>query len=309
MTIAKRLIILVAVPLLTLIGLGVFGLLQLAEIETRTRYVAEEQVGSLALLGNISRTFAELRVSSRGYLLRRDQAEQEAARKSFHANAENFNQLLREYGDTLISDAEDRRLLDEFRVLSGQYIDGAEKVMDLADAGNRDDALALVLGPQAALGNRLGKASNEWIQHNDELGMSAGRAARRDPLRQCGAGCLHAVGIALAVTGILGWLTFRAIVNPIHALQTTVESIASGDYAREVPFTKAADETGKLARSIDVLKHGASAMDEQRWVKTQIAQLTNELQGAKTFDEFGQRLAFRTSCPCWGAASLLSITS
>jgi len=289
MTIAKRLIILVAVPLLTLIGLGVFGLLQLVEIETRTRYVAETQVGSLALLGNISRTFAELRVSSRGYLLRRDQAEQAAARKSFHANAENFTQLLREYGEMLISDAEDRRLLDEYRVLSGQYIDGAVKVMDLADAGNRDDALALVLGPQAALGNRLGKASNEWIQHNDELGMSAGRAAV-ESIEGMRRKLFAAVGIALAVTGILGWLTFRAIVNPIHALQTTVESIANGDYAKKVPFTKAADETGRLARSIQVLKQGASAMDEQRWVKTQIAQLTSELQGAETFDEFGRRL-------------------
>ena len=41
MTIAKRLIILVAVPLLALATLGVFVRLQLSDIEQRSRFVAE----------------------------------------------------------------------------------------------------------------------------------------------------------------------------------------------------------------------------------------------------------------------------
>ena len=57
-----------------------------------------------------------------------------------------------------------------------------------------------------------------------------------------------------------------------------------------MPFTNAADETGELARSIDVLKRGAMAMDEQRWVKTHAARITGELQSATTLDAFGSRL-------------------
>ena len=45
-----------------------------------------------------------------------------------------------------------------------------------------------------------------------------------------------------------------------------------------------------LARSIDVLKQGAAAMDEQRWVKANAAKITADLQGAASFAEFGQRL-------------------
>ena len=55
MTIARRLIILAAVPLVVLLGLGFFTWNQLARVETRTRYAAELQVQSLAALGNISR--------------------------------------------------------------------------------------------------------------------------------------------------------------------------------------------------------------------------------------------------------------
>ena len=63
MTIAKRLIFLLAVPLMALLGLGIFARVQLARIEERSRFVAESRIVALATLGNVSRNFAELRVN------------------------------------------------------------------------------------------------------------------------------------------------------------------------------------------------------------------------------------------------------
>src|SRR6185369_6597955 len=88
----------------------------------------------------------------------------------------------------------------------------------------------------------------------------------------------------------LGFLTFSRIVHPIRSLETSVKSIAGGDYTKPVPFTRATDETGGLARSVDVLKQGAAAMDEQRWVKANVSRLTGELQVADSLAEFGRRL-------------------
>jgi two-component system, sensor histidine kinase and response regulator len=56
------------------------------------------------------------------------------------------------------------------------------------------------------------------------------------------------------------------------------------------PFTEATDETGGLARSIEVLKQEATAIDEQRWVKSSASTVIGELQGANSLPEFGQRL-------------------
>ena len=72
MTIARRLLILVAVPLLILGGLGLVVQRQLHSIESRSRFVAETQIGSLAALGNITRTFTEMRVNVRSALLTDD---------------------------------------------------------------------------------------------------------------------------------------------------------------------------------------------------------------------------------------------
>ncbi len=289
MTIAKRLIILLAVPLVALLGLGVFTRVQLSKIETRSRFVAETQIGSLAALGHISRSFSELRVNVRSYLLATNQVQQTTARSAFDASEAELHRFLGKYADSLISDEKDRRQLNDYGVLSREWIRGARQVMTLAAEGRQEEAVALLNGSIAEVGGRLSKASSEWIQHNENLATADGKAAV-DAIGESRWKMLVANSTAVVLTGLLGFLTFRRIVGPIQALETSVTTIAAGDYAKEVPFTCATDETGGLARSIDVLKQGAAAMDEQRWVKSNVSKLTGELQGAASLAEFGQRL-------------------
>src|SRR5262249_945129 len=110
---------------------------------------------------------------------------------------------------------------------------------------------------------------------------------------------LIAVVVAVILTGALGFVTYRRIVTPLHALEHSVETIAKGDYAQTVPFTSATDETGALARSVEVLKGGAAAMEEQRWVKANAARLATALQRATTYAELGDRL-FGSLVPALG---------
>src|SRR5262249_31794725 len=141
----------------------------------------------------------------------------------------------------------------------------------------------------AATGVSLGKVSSEWIEYNKDLGTSAAVAAR-GAIEQTRSRMLAADTAALLLTGLLGFLTLRRIVNPIQGLERSVKTIAGGDYTESVPFTNATDETGVLARSIDVLKQKALEIDEQRWVKASASRIVGELQGATSLAEFGHRL-------------------
>ena len=132
MTIAKRLIILLAVPLVALVGLGLFIRSQLAEIESRSRFVSESQIPSLAVLGNLSRSFAELRVNVRSYLLATNEAGRTEARSAFAAGEAEVNRLLGQYGDSLLSSDRDRRLLNDYRDSSRGWIITAKQAMTLA---------------------------------------------------------------------------------------------------------------------------------------------------------------------------------
>ncbi len=289
MTIATRLLALLTVPIVSLVGLGIFTGLQLRGIEARSRFVAESRIVALATLGNLSRAFAELRVNVRSYLLASTDAQRAAARARFDEDERDVGRLLQQYGDRLVLGDRDRRLLGDFQALSRDWIAAAKAVMALEDEGRRAEALALFNGRLVELGLRVSTVSNEWIAHDQEAAIAAGAASVAD-IERFERRLIIATLAALLVTGALGLITLRRIVNPIRALDASVNAIAAGDYTRTVPFVTARDETGGLARSIDVLKQGAALMDEQRWLKSHVSRVTGELQGVTSLQEFGQRL-------------------
>jgi len=289
MTIARRLLILLGVPLLALAAIGFLLWRQLAAIEAGTLIVAEKRTESLQLVGNISREFTEGRVLVRSCLLARTPEERTAALASFAETKKGVAALLELYGDTAISGDRDRRLYDEYRRLSGEWMAGAEKAMVQAVAGRTEEAVAELGGRTAESGERLSTVSADWIRNNEEKAKSAGRLAA-EAIEASRRRLLVSTFLGLLASVIVGILTFRRIATPIRALQETVETIAAGDYSRSVPFTGASDETGALARSIDVLKGGASAMEDQRWVKAGVARLAGEVQKADSLTELGERV-------------------
>src|SRR3954469_7431679 len=290
MTIARRLLVLLAVPLLTLVGIGLFTRAQLARIEDRTRFVAESRVRALTVLADISRSFAELRINLRTQLLASDDANRARARAAFDENRTELSRLLADYADTRSTSDHGRRLLNDFRSGSERWIANAELAMAAADAGRHEEAASLLFGASiAGLGGTVNTLALEWIKYNEQIATDAGQAALT-AIGNSETSLLGAVATALAFSGLVGFLTFRSIVTPIRALEASVKTIAAGDYAQAVPLTSATDETGGLARSIDVLKRGAEATGEQRWVKWNVFVLTAALQGATSLDEYGERL-------------------
>jgi signal transduction histidine kinase/CheY-like chemotaxis protein/CHASE3 domain sensor protein len=289
MTIGKRLSLLLGVPLVALLGLGLFTRIQLSRIEEQSRFVAEQQIPSLATLGDLSRDFVDLRVDVRNFLLATNPAAQAEALSGFDKNEAEVTRLLREYADHLISDDQDRRLLNDYQNSCRDWIAWARQVMALASEGKREEAAAQMSSSVAIQGRRLNETSAQWIQHNKDLATSAGMKAV-EAISACRRRMLFANSAAVLLTAVLAFITFRRIVTPIRALERSVKTIAAGEYEKAVPFIEAADETGGLARSIDVLKGGAAAMDEQRWVKSNASKLTGTLQGAASLEEFGQRL-------------------
>jgi len=289
MTIARRLVILLVLPLLAFIALGIFNWLEVENVKTQTRFVAEVQIPSLATLGNVMRTFAEMRADERDDILATNDAGRAVIEAAFNREAANLNSLLEDYATSMVSDERDRRMMNDFQVAIRNWLSGAAQVIALSAQGLREEAVAYLNNKVLVLGDRVNEATTSWIQYNRQLANTAARSAinsvgiyRRN--------MFIATGVALLLAGWLGLLTFRRIVEPIHGLERSVNVVAAGDYSKEIPFTEATDETGQLARSIDVLKQGAAAMEQQRWVKANAAKITADLQGAASFADFGQRL-------------------
>jgi PAS domain S-box-containing protein len=290
MTIAKRLALLLALPIVVLIALGGYLFFQMNGIEKKSRFVSDMQIESLAALGNIASHNTDMRVNVRNYLLADEAAEAAGPAADLAKQSEEMKSLLDHYGDTLVSGDADRRLYAEFRQLSHEWAVESKRLLELAANGHRREARAeMVSGDVLGLGKRLGDVLAEWIAHNQMLARQSGQAAV-DAIQASEKNLILAVGAAMLLSWALGYFTFRRIVHPIRGLQTTVKSIAAGDYTQAVPFTTDPGETGDLARSIAVLKQGAAETAEQRWVKASVAKLSSMLQRAESVQGFGEQL-------------------
>ncbi|MBI4889029.1 MAG: response regulator [Acidobacteria bacterium] len=293
MTIANRIAVLASAPLVVLIALGFAVADRLDRIDRQNRFVAERQIGSVTALAKISRSTTGLRVDVRNFLLTEDRAILAQAQKSYREMDKELDAELSEYGAKLISDSTDQKYLDDFQRLKREWCAMADQIFVQAATGQRAEASrAVASGKFFETGRQMNQALIQWADYNGSLATEAGKKTS-EITEQSKRMLLISIGVIALACALLGYLTILRVVRPVQGLQSSVESIALGDYSQGVPFQSAKDETGSLARSIEILKGGAAAMEEQRWVKTKLAELAAAIQGSESIPEFGERLLAR----------------
>src|SRR4051812_1704 len=177
MTIARRLTLLFSTALIVLGGLGVLIAYQISRVEGLTHFVVDLQIPSLAVLRDISRSSAEVRVSARNILLSKSEAERREPEALFHKKEAELDRLLIHYADHLISNDKDRRLYTEYRQLTHEWSARCKELIALAAGGRGDEAINLFLtGSIPALASRNIEALGEWTEHNQVLVAGAGNS-------------------------------------------------------------------------------------------------------------------------------------
>ncbi|AWB07915.1 chemotaxis protein (plasmid) [Azospirillum humicireducens] len=86
--------------------------------------------------------------------------------------------------------------------------------------------------------------------------------------------------LALLLTGGSAAVLGRGITRPLHALCGTLDSLAQGNRATQVPFTDCRNEIGRIARAVEVLKTSAQEADRLREEQEQNKRLAVERQRA-----------------------------
>ncbi|MBD0334053.1 MAG: response regulator [Cyanobacteria bacterium Co-bin13] len=91
--------------------------------------------------------------------------------------------------------------------------------------------------------------------------------------------------IILSLVGL--WLS-RNISRPLRQLSDTAERIAEGDLSVSLPVSNSLDESGVLTRSfgqmVTNLRETIQKNDEQRWLKSSLAELSQTLQGQRDLE-------------------------
>ncbi len=131
--------------------------------------------------------------------------------------------------------------------------------------------------------NKAGKTFGVLEVSRDITGM---RAAAEAAKRNLVLGALA----ALTLTVVIGFFLARGVTRPILALAGTLDTIAAGRTDIEVPGRERADEIGRMAKSVGVLREGlveverlrAEAAEKER--ATQAKRREDALKLAETFE-------------------------
>jgi signal transduction histidine kinase/CheY-like chemotaxis protein/CHASE3 domain sensor protein len=97
---------------------------------------------------------------------------------------------------------------------------------------------------------------------------------------------------AFVLLSLLGWWLSRNIAEPLRHLSDTAEQIADGNLAVTLPVSTTHDETGVLTRTfsqmVTSLRETIQANEDQRWLKSNLADLSQQLQGQRSLETLAQ---------------------
>ncbi len=155
-------------------------------------------------------------------------------------------------------------LAGEARVVSGT----PDKVVGktLADLAARalqsgavvtDDTGFLVAAP-ALFGDKGDKTGSLAMQWSAAAGLEAGYGAQQ----------MHAILLAIVVFATLlaagAWFLHHGLRKPLNAVAAAMDGVANADYATAIPMTLRKDEVGRIAQSLDIMRHGLGLAEVDR---------------------------------------------
>jgi PAS domain S-box-containing protein len=172
-------------------------------------------------------------------------------------------------------------LLSQISVEVPKLRDSGDRVLQLANNFAQDEALEVSQGDYSQAADNIEKALKGWYQ------------------QQIGAMDREVNGLSKAANDLIWWviaaaLTAFVLIGPVALwaehrilsrlgkLTTVMRRLCNNELAVDVPFTKASDEMGDIARTIDVFKNNAIAL-ELTHLQFDTA-LNNMAQGLCMFD-------------------------
>jgi two-component system sensor histidine kinase/response regulator len=175
-------------------------------------------------------------------------------------------------------------LLDEFQEFYQQY----KLQLDQALYGQQEQFKILV--DSADFQSKWDQAHKALSLHSELKRQIAAETLQNAEALASQSTWITVVGLltAMLAGAVVAALLTRSINAPSQRLEKRVQQLTEGQHEVEVPHTDYPNEIGRLARCVDQLRHVVSEMTTQRWVKTNLAQLSSSLQQVTTYQELSE---------------------
>ena len=175
MSIALRIVLLIGLAIGGLVGLGGFSLYQMATINSGVRQTSEVTLPGIRALEVAQVSFQRARSRLLVMLLETDPEKRVSDEKLFNEHLAEMNNALQDY-EKLVSDAQDRELLDKDKRTAEAYGHFVEKFLAAARQGKREEAMQISASAAATV-QGLSAALVEHGKYNHDAAAAEAKAA------------------------------------------------------------------------------------------------------------------------------------
>ena len=272
MTISRRIVLLLIFPVLGFIFFAVLTWQHLDKITAEDAEFQNHVVPSLSTISHIVQNINIINVSRQAALMSINQDElAKASTESTEASKESLR-MLSQYEKGQL-DPKRRIANEKFRSYIEELIRQSSEIFALSAAGKRAEAEALHKRSFDIVNGKISQSIDGWLEFNKVSTEARTQLMISETDRAHLELALTSFGL-IFICGFIAYRLHQNVISPIRSVQQSVEAIAAGNYSQPVNRLSALDETGQLARQVDVLRRVAEAQERDRAVKARINQIT-----------------------------------
>ncbi len=227
-------------------GVGFTGITRIGQIENADTLLYEVHTKSVADIGKAFAEFERMRANIRIVLMLRTQEEFRANDARLQESEKTIKESLDRFGKVLQTDAGRKEFtaLDEaFK----KYRPIKDKICSLAEAGNKDEAQAVMLKDAGPLGTAIQVSFEKLFESKLDVSrqVAEGNTAIATAASRL---MIILIAVAMGVAVLLGFWMARLIGRPVREIAAAADKLAVGD-VDVVVESHSKDEIGMLAES------------------------------------------------------------
>ncbi|MBS1144952.1 MAG: methyl-accepting chemotaxis protein [Proteobacteria bacterium] len=252
MTISKRLFILLATAIVSLLLVAGIGFVQMKKVYNAANFGNENVVPSILVLDEALLHFGQVRVRVYRHVLTTDNKAKTDIEATIEKALTSTDHALKNY-DKLVIDAEDQRLLDDSKKTFQAYRESLKPVLALSRE-HRNDEARQKLEEAGNAARHLNEALEAHMKFNADLGK---KTSEEGAAAMSSATWISIViaSIAILIVGAIGLQIRSSLTARLREANKLADGIASGDLSdRNSPRSISDDEAGQLIQSMEKMR-------------------------------------------------------
>ncbi|RML31062.1 Methyl-accepting chemotaxis protein [Pseudomonas savastanoi pv. retacarpa] len=245
-----------ALMVVLVFGLGIFSIQQLHGIREQSLEIENDALPGIAQGDDIALAVEKTRTTVAKMLATHDLAQVAQAHNEFLERKAGFQKAVEAY-DPLITDDEERALVEGLKSTYQGYIERAEKVYTLINENQAEAGRSLVWGEMKAMAESIEAALGKLEKINDdsEAESSAAATSVYENALIVTQGVMF---LMVLLTVLLAWRLTKSLAVPISQALHSSETIAAGDLRPSAINREGTDEAALLLQSMERMRGNLS---------------------------------------------------